>query len=109
MIVDESIPIVEIEVAELNRLKEETESYRAELNKRNEEIYELRHQKEVLEKEKKAEKFNFMNLSEKNIKFFCGIRIKTFKWILGRIKPQKHYHLQLSFTSCIDENKIGTI
>ena len=45
MVVDESIPMVEIEVAELNRLKEETESYRAELNKRNEEIYELCHQK----------------------------------------------------------------
>ena len=45
MVVDESIPMVEIEVAELNRLKEETESYRVELNKRNEEIYELCHQK----------------------------------------------------------------
>ena len=45
MVVDESIPMVEIEVAELNRLKEKTESYRAELNKRNEEIYELCHQK----------------------------------------------------------------
>ena len=95
MVVDESIPMVEIEVAELNRLREETESYRAELNKRNEEIYELRHQKVVLEKEKKAEKFNFMNLSEKNIKFFCGIGIKTFKWISGRVKPHvKRYHLQ---------------
>ena len=68
MVVNESIPMVKIEVAELNRSKEETESYRAELNKWNEEIYELRHQKEVLEKEKKVEKFNFMNLSEKNIK-----------------------------------------
>ena len=29
MVVDESIPMVEIEVAELNRLKEETESYGA--------------------------------------------------------------------------------
>ena len=43
MVVDESILMVEIEAAELSRLKEETESYRAELNKRNEEIYELRH------------------------------------------------------------------
>ena len=68
MVVNESIPMVKIGVAELNRSKEETESYRAELNKWNEEIYELRHQKEVLEKEKKVEKFNFMNLSEKNIK-----------------------------------------
>ena len=79
MVVDESIPIAEIGAAELNRLKEETEKYRAELNKRNEEIHELRHQIEVLEKEKKIEKFNFMNLSEKNITFFCGIDIKTFK------------------------------
>ena len=69
MVVDESIPVVKTEVAELNRLKEEIESYRMELHKRNEEIYELRHQKEVLEKEKKARKFNFMNLSEKNINF----------------------------------------
>ena len=61
MVVDESIPIAEIGVAEL------------------EEIYELRHQIEVLEKEKKTEKFNFINLSEKNIKLFCGIDIKTFK------------------------------
>ena len=39
-----------------------------------------------------------MDLSEKNIKFFCGIGIKTFKWILGRIKPHvKRYHLQLTF------------
>ena len=38
MVVDESIPMVEIEVAELNRSKEKTESYRAELNKRNEVI-----------------------------------------------------------------------
>ena len=39
-----------------------------------------------------------MNLSEKNIKFFCGIGIKTFKWILSRIKPHvKPYHLQLTF------------
>ena len=98
MVVDESIPMVETEVAELNRLKEVTEIYRAELNKRNEDIYEIRHQKEVLEKEKKAEKFSFMNLSEKNIKFFCGIGIKTFKWILGRIKSHvKRYHLQLTF------------
>ena len=43
MVVDESILMVEIEAAELSRLKEETESYRAELNKRNEELYELRH------------------------------------------------------------------
>ena len=43
MVVNESIPMVEIEVAELNGLKQGTESYRAELNKRNEEIYELRH------------------------------------------------------------------
>ena len=70
MVVDESIPMVEIEVAELNSLKEENESYWAELNKWNEEIYELRHEKEVLENEKKAEKFNFMNLSENNINFF---------------------------------------
>ena len=33
MVVNESIPMVKIEVAELNRSKEETESYRAELNK----------------------------------------------------------------------------
>ena len=34
MAVDESIPMVEIEVAELNkRVKDLTESYRAELNK----------------------------------------------------------------------------
>ena len=39
-----------------------------------------------------------MDLSEKNIKFFCGIGIKTFKWILDRIKPHvKRYHLQLTF------------
>ena len=39
-----------------------------------------------------------MNLSEKNIKYFCGIGIKTFKWILSRIKPHvKPYHLQLTF------------
>ena len=64
-----------------------------ELNRGSEEIYKLCHQKEVLEKEKKAEKFNFVTLSEKNIKFFCGIGIKIFKWILGRIKPNvKCYH-----------------
>ena len=39
----------------MNRLKEETESYRAGLYWQNEEIDELRHQKEVLEKKKKAE------------------------------------------------------
>ena len=61
MVVDESIPMVKTEVAEHNRLKEETDSYRAWLNKRNEEIYELRHQKEVLEKEKKAEKWKTSN------------------------------------------------
>ena len=44
------VPMVEIEVEERNRLKEETESYRAELNMRNQEIYELRHQKKVLER-----------------------------------------------------------
>ena len=71
MVVNESIPMFEIEVAELNKLKQETESYRAEINKRNEEIYGLRHQKEVLEKEKEAQKFNFMNLSEKSINFLC--------------------------------------
>ena len=71
MVVNESIPMFEIEVAELNKLKQETESYRAEINKRNEEIYELRHQKEVLEKEKEAQKFNFMNLSEKSINLLC--------------------------------------
>ena len=54
MVVNESIPVAE--VAELNRLKPEIESYRAELNKWNEKIYEICHQKEVLEKEKKAEK-----------------------------------------------------
>ena len=98
MVVNESIPMVKVEVVKLNRSKEETESYRAELNKWNEEIYELRHQKEVLEKEKKAEKFNFINLSEKNIKSFCGIGIETFKWILVRAKSYvKRYHLQLTF------------
>ena len=51
-----------MEVAELNRLKGETESYRVELNRGSEEIYKLCHQKEVLEKEKKAEKFNFVTL-----------------------------------------------
>ena len=70
MVVNESIPMVEIEVAELNRLKWETGSYGAELSKCNEEICKFCHLKEVLEKEKKAESFNFMNLSEKNIKFF---------------------------------------
>ena len=55
MVVNESIPMVKIEEVELNRSKEETESYRAELNKWNEEINELRPQKEDLEKEKKAE------------------------------------------------------
>ena len=54
MVVNESIPVAE--VAELNRLKPEIESYRAELKKWNEKIYEICHQKEVLEKEKKAEK-----------------------------------------------------
>ena len=43
IVVDENILMVETEVAELNRLKEETECYRVELNKRNEEIYKLRH------------------------------------------------------------------
>ena len=39
-----------------------------------------------------------MNLSEKNIKSFCGIGIETFKWILVRAKPYvKRYHLQLTF------------
>ena len=39
-----------------------------------------------------------MNLSEKNINFFCGIGIATFKWILGRTKPNvKCYHIQLTF------------
>ena len=98
MVVDATIPRVETEVVEFNRLKEETESYRAELNKRNEEIYELFRHMEVSEKEKKAEKFNFMNLSKKNIKFFWDIGIKTLKWILGRIKPHvKRYHLHLTF------------
>ena len=41
MIVNESIPMVEIKVAELKRLKWETESYWAELNKWNEEICKL--------------------------------------------------------------------
>ena len=96
--VNESIPMVEIEIAELNRLKQETESYWAKLNKRNEEIYELHHQKEVLEKEKKAEKFNFMSLSEKKINFYFDIGNKTFKWMLGRTKPHvNRYHLQLNF------------
>ena len=95
MIAKESIPMFGIEEAKYNRLKQETENYRAELNKRNEKIYEFCHEKEVLEKETKAEKFNFMNLSEKNIKLFCGIVIKTFKWSLGRTKPHvKCYHLQ---------------
>ena len=70
----------------MNRLKEVTESYQAELYRRNEEIYELCHQKEVLEKRKKAEKFNFMSLSEKNIKGFPGIDIKTFKWVFAQNK-----------------------
>ena len=43
IVVDENILMVEIEVAELNLLKEETECYRMELNKRNEEIYKLYH------------------------------------------------------------------
>ena len=39
-----------------------------------------------------------MNLSEKNIKSFCGIGIENFKWILVRVKPfVKRYHLQLIF------------
>ena len=76
MVVNESIPMVEIEVAELNRLKWETESYGAELNKCNEEICKFCHLKEVLEKEKKAESFNFMNLSEKNIKFFVVLVLR---------------------------------
>ena len=47
-----------------------------------------------MEKEKKVEKFNFR---EKTI-FFGGFGIKTFKWILGRIKAYvKRYHLQLTF------------
>ena len=33
MVVNESIPMVKVEVVKLNRSKEETESYRAELNK----------------------------------------------------------------------------
>ena len=41
MVVNESIPMVEIKVAELKRLKWETESYWAELNKWNEEICKL--------------------------------------------------------------------
>ena len=67
MVVNESIPMVEIK--ELKRLKWETESYWAELNKWNEEICKLCHLKEVLEKEKKAERFNFMNLSDKTSNF----------------------------------------
>ena len=51
MVVNKSIPMVEIEVAQLDRLKQVTKSYWAELNKWDEEIYQLRHQKEVLEKE----------------------------------------------------------
>ena len=76
MVVNESIPMVEIEVAELNRLKWETGSYGAELNKCNEEICKFCHLKEVLEKEKKAESFNFMNLSEKDIKFFVVLVLR---------------------------------
>ena len=37
MVVNESIPNVEMEIAEINRLKEEAESCRVELNKCNEE------------------------------------------------------------------------
>ena len=41
MVINESIPMVEIKVAELKRLKWEIESYWAELNKWNEEICKL--------------------------------------------------------------------
>ena len=47
MVANKSIPMTE--VAELNRLQQETESYQEELKLWNEEIYEMCHQKNFLE------------------------------------------------------------
>ena len=38
------------------------------------------------------------NTNAKNLKFFCGVEVNTFKWVLVLVRPYvKRYHLKLTF------------
>ena len=51
-----------------------------------------------LRKGKESREFQFYESVREKHQIFCGIGIKTFKWMLGRTKPHvKCYHLQWTF------------
>ena len=62
------------------------------------EIYELRKKVQSLEKHVENALFNNKNTNAKNLKFFCGIEVNTFKCILVLVRPYvKQHHLKLTF------------
>ena len=51
-----------------------------------------------LEKRVENVVFSFKNTNAENLKFFCGVEVNTFKWILVLVRPyEKRYHLKLTF------------
>ena len=84
IVIDESTPLLphqEIEESELFTLHKQISSYHTELNNRNEEIYELHKKKQSPVKHVENALFSFKNMNAKNLKFFCGVEVNTFKWI----------------------------